>query len=195
VTVTSQQLFLQADAALRAVIDDITPAQLDLVAPAGFSRKDGATLRDIVRYHVRDEAWVPDVIAGKTMDEVGDTWKGDLIGDDPVAAYDSYNDIATAAASADLDLTATAHLSYGDFPLSVFFEHTTYYRAFQAWSIGHFLGKDVRLPDSLVSGLTELVTPQVDALRGIHVFGPEVAVPADADAQTKLLGLTGFWRE
>ncbi|MEO8261444.1 MAG: hypothetical protein ABI566_02645 [Pseudolysinimonas sp.] len=192
-----RQIFLLSDASLRTVIDRLTPEQLAQPAPADWSRRPDATVAEIVKGHTYDEAWVPDVLAGKTVDEVGDTYKPLLKRDaaDVIADYDRVHDLATAAVTADPDLEATAHLTYGDFPRSVFYEHTSFFRAFQAWSIGHFFGDDVKLPDELVAALTELVTPQLEQLRGIHVFGPEVAVPADADAQTKLLGMTGFWRD
>ena len=70
-----------------------------------------------------------------------------------IADYDRVHDLATAApVTADPDLgRASRHLSYGDFPRSVFYEHTSFFRAFQAWSIGHFFGDEVKLPDELVS--------------------------------------------
>jgi uncharacterized protein (TIGR03086 family) len=192
---TPKGLFLLADAALRTVIDTITPAQLALPAPATWTRVANPTVRDLVAAHAKDEAWVPDVLAGRTMDEVGTSWDGDLLGADPIAAYDRLNDLATAAVTASNDPDAIAHLSYGDFPVSVFFEHTTYYRAFQAWSIAKLTGLDYSLPGELVDGLWELVMPQLDDLRAIHVFGPEVQVPEGADKQTRLLGKSGFWTD
>jgi hypothetical protein len=194
--VNQREIFLLSDAALRQVIDGITPGELDLAAPQDWTRRPNPTLAEIVKGHTYDEAWVPDVIAGKTIDEVGDTYKPLLKSpnSDVIADYDRVHDLAIAAASHDLDLAQTAHLSYGDFPLAVFFEHTSFFRAFQAWAIGHFLGREVTLPAELVEGLTQIVTPQLEQLRAIHVFAPAVEVPADADAQTKLLGLTGFWR-
>ena len=190
-----REIFLLSDSALREVIDGITPEQLDLPAPPEWTRKPDPQLRHIVLGHAYDEAWVPDVVAGATIDEVGEKYKPILKSDDPIGEYDRVNDLATAVVSQDLDLTRVAHLTYGDFPLAVFFEHTSFFRAFQAWAIGHLLGHDVRLPDALVEGLTDIVTPQLEQLRAIHVFGPAVEVPADADAQTKLLGMTGFWRD
>jgi uncharacterized protein (TIGR03086 family) len=190
-----RELFLLADAEIKRVIDSLTPEQFDLPAPQEWARKADPTLRDIVRGHAKDEAWVPDVLAGRTIAEVGDRWSGEVLGDDPIATYDGFYDAASAAVRAHTDLSATAHLSYGDFPISTFYEHTMFYRAFQAWSIAHFLGYEVRFADELTAGLTEIVTPQLENLRGIQVFGPAVDVPADADAQTKLLGMTGFWRD
>jgi hypothetical protein len=192
-----RKIFLLSDAALRQVIDGLTPDELTRTAPDDWSRRPNATVAEIVKGHTYDEAWVPDVLAGKTVDEVGDTYKPLLKREtaDVIADYDRVHDLATAAVTADPDLEATAHLTYGDFPRSVFYEHTSFFRAFQAWSIGRFVGREVTLPAELVSALTELVMPQLEQLRGIHVFGPEVAVPDGADAQTRLLGMTGFWRD
>ena len=192
-----KELFLQSDAALRSVIDRIEPAQLSLAVPAGWSRAENPTLRDIVAYHAFDEAWVPDVLAGRTIDEVGDKHAGDLLGaggdDDPVAACDRINDLATAAALEDDDSEATAHLSYGDFTVGEALEHMSIYRAFQAWSIAKFIGLDYSLPPGLVEGLWERVMPNVETWRSMGVFGPEIEVPADADRETQLLGKTGYW--
>ena len=189
----SQNLFLLADAALREVIDQLSPSDLALAAPAGWTRSDNATLRDIVSAHARDEAWVGDVIAGRTVEQVGSDYDGDLLGDDPIASYDVLNDKATAAASAQLDPESVAHLSYGDFTLAVYFEHTSYYRGFQAWSIAKLADIPFAMSDELIDALWSTVEPQLDDLRAIHVFGPAVEVPKDSSRETQLLGMTGFW--
>ncbi len=183
-----------ADAALRDVIDMLDLDQLDLPAPAEWSRKEKPTLRDILAAHAYDEAWVPDVLAGHTIAEVGDRHNGDLLGDDPIRSYDDLNDAATEAATRELDPSAVAHLSYGDFPIAEYFEHVTIYRAFQAWSIAKLVGLEYSLPEPLVDGLWEQVLPRVDAWRAMGVFPQEVEVPADADRETQLLGKTGYWR-
>lgn len=188
-----KELFLQSDAALRSVIDQIQPEQLALPAPAGWSRAENPTLHDILAYHAFDEAWVPDVLAGRTIAEVGDSHAGDLLGRDPIAAYDRLNDLATAAVTANDDPEATAHLSYGDFTMGEALEHMSIYRAFQAWSIAKFIGLDYSLPSELVEGLWERVMPNVETWRSMGVFGPEVEVPADADREVQLLGKTGYW--
>jgi hypothetical protein len=188
-----KELFLQSDAALRSVIDRIQPEQLALLAPAGWSRAENPTLRDILAYHAFDEAWVPDVLAGRAITEVGDKYAGELLGDDPVAAYGRINDLATAAVLANDDPEATAHLSYGDFTVGEALEHMSIYRAFQAWSIAKFIGLHYSLPPGLVEGLWERVMPNVETWRSMGVFGPEVEVPADADRETQLLGKTGYW--
>ena len=188
-----RDLFLMADAALRDVIDRIHPAQLELPVPADWSRTTDPTLLDVLEAHAFDEAWVPDVLAGRTVDEVGDAYAGDLLGGDPLAKYDELNDRATVAANQPLVADDVVHLSYGDFPVSVYFEHVSTYRAFQAWSIAKLIGLDYSLPAELVDALWEIVLPQVDDWRAMGIFGPEVTVPADADRETQLLGKTGYW--
>ncbi|MEB0001918.1 hypothetical protein E3O55_03450 [Cryobacterium sp. MDB1-18-2] len=189
-----RELFLQSDAALRSVIDRITPEQLTLPAPAEWTSTENPTIRDILAAHARDEAWVGDVLAGHTIEEVGDRFNGDLLGGDPIASYNRLNDEATAAVRQDLDPAAIVHLQYGDYPLAEYLQHTSIYRAFQAWSIANYLGLEYALPAPLVDLLWEQILPQVDDWRQYGVFPPEVEVPADADKETRLLGTTGFWK-
>jgi len=188
-----RDLFLLSDAALRDVIDQIRPEQLELPVPAEWSQTPDATLLDIVAAHAYDEAWVPDVLAGKTIDEVGDKYGGDLLGGDELASYDRLNDAATVAANRPLSADDIVHMSYGDFPVSVYFEHISTYRAFQAWSIAKLIGlDDWSLPPELVDLLWEIIVPQAEQWREMGVFQPEVEVPDDADRETKLLAKTGY---
>lgn len=188
-----KELFLQADAALRSVIDPIAPDQLNEPAPADWAVTPNPTLRDVLAAHARDEAWLPDVLLGRTIEETGDSYNGDLLGDDPIGAYDRLNDLATAAVSQDLDPGKIVHLSYGDFSVREYLEHVSIYRAFQAWSIARLLGWDYALPAELVESLEEVVGPQIDGFRAIGVFPAEVPVPDDADRETRLLGRVGYW--
>ena len=188
-----RDLFLLSDAALRDVIDRIHPDQLELPVPADWTRTPDPTLLDVVAAHAYDEAWVPDVLAGRTIDEVGDKHGGDLLGGDPLESYDRLNDAATVAVNRALDPDDVVHLSYGDFPVATYLEHISTYRAFQAWSIAKHIGLDYSLPPELVDALYEIVVPQIDDWRAMGVFGPAVDVPQDADRETRLLGMTGYW--
>jgi hypothetical protein len=188
-----RDLFLMSDAALRDVIDMLDLDQLSLTVPADWSRKADPTLRDIVAAHAYDEAWVPDVLAGRTAEEVGDRWSGDLLGDDPIGNYDEFNDLATEAALADRDPKQIVHFSYGDWPLADGFVHLAVYRGFQAWSIAKLVGLDLTLPDDVVDGFNEEVVPHIEEWRAMGVFPPEIIPPAGADAETVLLCRVGYW--
>lgn len=195
----ARQLFLASDAALRSVIDRLSPSDLDQTAPAEWSsghRAAALTIRDIVGRHAYDEAWVPDLVAGRTIAQVGDRWSGDLLGDDPIASYDAINDAATAAiTSDDFDETATVHFSYGDYPFDEGVLHLCSYRAFQSWLIARHLGFDFALDPALIEGLNEHVVPTVEGLRAYGVFPPAIDPPEGADAETRLLCTVGFWHD
>ena len=58
-----------------------------MVMPPEFAMRQvdrPVTLREIINYHAYDDAWVPDMLTGRTMDEAGrDKFDGDLLGDEP----------------------------------------------------------------------------------------------------------------
>lgn len=111
-------LFMVADRALSGVVAQIKDDQWDMILPKSFRSwsapdKD-LTLREVINYHAFDEAWVPDVLAGKTAEEVGDKYTGDLLGADPQASYMAITKKAQAAVEALTDLDRKVHLSYGE---------------------------------------------------------------------------------
>lgn len=196
---TETEFFLAADADLRSVIDRLTPAHLDHPVDATWTSRPHPTLRDVLADHLVDEAWVPDLIAGRTIDEVGDRWSGDLAGDDPIAAYDRVNDTAGAAVRAafpdgTVPTDAVAHFSYGDFPLAEGLVHIGSYRAFQAWLIANLVGIPFDLSPAVIDGSNRYIVPNAAQWREWQVLPPEVEAPAGADEQTRLLCALGFWR-
>ena len=113
---TEQDVFILADQALNAVVEQIRDDQWDLVVPDDMTRKPGITLRELINYHAYDDAWVPDVLAGRTIEEVGDKYAGDLLGDHPKLNFASIVETAVLAVRAFDDPDRTVHLSYGDWP-------------------------------------------------------------------------------
>src|SRR5580704_1956194 len=108
-----KDVFVLADRALDRVVQQIGDEQWDMDMPASFTRRDSSTvptLRAIISYHAQDDAWVPDMLAGRTMDEAGkEKFKGDLLGHDPKAAFAAIVARACAAAEQLDDLDRTVH--------------------------------------------------------------------------------------
>jgi hypothetical protein len=197
---TETEFFLASDADLRSVIDRLTPDDLARPAPPEWTSTPDPTLRDIVASHLYDESWVPDVVAGRTADEVGDRWAGDLAGDDPIAAYDRANDAATAAVTTAfpggvVPDDAVAHFSYGDFPMAEGLVHIGSYRAFQAWLIAKLVGIPFRLSPAVIEGSNLYIVPNAAQWREWQVLPPEIEPPAGADDETLLLCRVGFWHD
>ena len=186
-----QGVFILADEALKAVVDQIRDDQWALRVPDDMTRRTGTTLRETVNYHAYDDAWVPDVLAGRTIAEVGDKYDGDLLGDHPKLNFASIVETAVLAVRALDDPDRVVHLSYGDFPAREYLKHVTGFRGLRVYDLAKFIGADTTLPDDLVQGLWDEIAPSAEEWRAMGVFGPAVAVPDDAPRQDRLLGLTG----
>src|SRR5579863_6230303 len=118
VPLNEPQAFVAANQTMLAVVNAIAPDQWAMRMPADFAssyRPEIPTLREVINYHAYDDAWVPDMLAGRTMDEVGrDKFDGDLLGDDPPLSYRRIATKASEAAAAADDLDAVVHCSFGD---------------------------------------------------------------------------------
>jgi len=188
---TEQEVFILADQALTAVVDQIRDDQWDLVVPDDMTRTPGITLRQTINYHAYDDAWVPHVLAGETMEEVGDRYDGDLLGDHPKLNFTSIAETAMLAVRDCKDPDRIVHLSYGDWPAREYLKHITSFRGLRAYDIAKFIGADTTPPPDLVRGLWVEIAPGAEEWRKLGVYGPAVPVPDDAPLQQRLLGLTG----
>lgn len=187
---TIQELFIMSNQALQKSIAQIADDQWSIAMPPGMSRKPG-TLKDAVLWHTYDDAWVPDVLAGKTKEEVGDAYEQLLSAHDIKANYKSYNRRAIDAVRKFTDLDRATHLSYGDFPAKVYLQHIITFRAFRSYDIAKLIGVDTTMPYDFVQALLDEFTPLIEDYRKMRVFPPALPVADDASPQTKLLAMVG----
>lgn len=187
---TIQKLFIMSNHELARVINQITDDQWSLDMAPGTSMKP-ATLKDSVRYHTYDDAWVPDVLAGKTKEEVGETYEPILSNEAIVATYNRYNELAIDAVQNFDDLTKVVHLSYGDYSARNYLQHIISFRAFRSYDIAKLIGLDTTMSDEFVEALHEEFSPVIETYRAMGVFPPALEVAADDSAQAKLLAMMG----
>jgi hypothetical protein len=189
------EVFVLADRALARVVARIAPDQWERVLPATFatrSHPEPPTLREMINYHAYDDAWVPDMLAGRTMEESGaDKFDGDLLGEDPALSFAAIVEKACAAAAQVTDLDQIAHLSFGNYSIREYLWQINFFRGVRAYEIARITGCDPTLPPELVQGMWDEVSPNAEEWRTIGVFGPAIEVPADAALMDRLLGLTG----
>ncbi len=189
------KVFVLADRALNSVVAKVADDQWDIAVPPDFARAGSEhvpSLREIINYHAYDDAWVPDMLAGRTMDEVGQgAFTGDLLGADPKASFAALVDKACDAALALDDLDRTVHCSFGDFKAREYFWQINMFRGLRARDIARVIGVDFGLPADLVQGIWDEISPHAEEWRAIGVFPAAVQVPAGAPLLDRLLGLTG----
>jgi uncharacterized protein (TIGR03086 family) len=148
-------------------------------------------VRDLVGHLVYDNVWVPDLLAGRTIAEVGDRYEGDLLGDDPVGAWDRSIAAALDAFDQPGALEREVDLSFGRHPATLYIEQRTLDLGVHAWDLARAIGADERLPDDLVACLWERWAPEKEQIRASDVFAEPIDVPETADLQTRLVGLLG----
>lgn len=189
------EAFVLAANAIDSVVQQIRDDQWSMVMPPAFQTwglDHPPTLREIVGRHAYDDAWVPDMLAGRTMAEVGeDAYKGDLLGDDPKAAYSSIIGKAIVAAESVTDLTTPVHCSFGDYTVQTYLWQANSFRGLRAREIAEVIGVPCHLPDELVQALWAELRPVADEWRAVGVFPAAVPVAEDAPLLDRLLGLVG----
>jgi uncharacterized protein (TIGR03086 family) len=194
-TLSEPQVFVLADRALGDLVAKIGEEQWSMTMPASFTRRgsdEPPTLREIINYHAYDDAWVPDMLAGKTMDEAGrEQFDGDLLGADPKGAFAAIVETACAAAGDFTDLDRTVHCSFGDYPARAYLWQINSFRALRAHDLARVIGVDPELSDDLVQGIWDEVSPHAEEWRSYGVFKAAVPVAEDAPLLDRLLGLTG----
>ena len=77
-----KELFKETTAAASGVIVRIQPSQLHNPTPC-----TQWNLRSLLGHMTYEMSWIPDLLAGKTIEAVGDKYEGDLLGDDPLGAW------------------------------------------------------------------------------------------------------------
>jgi uncharacterized protein (TIGR03086 family) len=150
-------------------------------------------VRDLAGHMLYELAWVPEIIAGRTVDEVGNKYEGDLFDDD---AQDMIVQWERAAARADravmeVDPEGTAHLSYGDVSVDDYLQEIGADLLVHAWDLAKGVGQPLRFDPAAAQAVFARTKPRRPALAESGLFGPAIDVPASADLQTKLLALFG----
>jgi uncharacterized protein (TIGR03086 family) len=148
-------------------------------------------LRQLVNHIVVEQLWVPDVLAGRTVAEVGDKFDGDQLHDDPPGAWQEASQTARAAWLQPGAVDQTVHLSYGDERAEEYGWQMTTDLAVHGWDLATALGADAGIPDELATALLAYVEPQASVWSGTSMFAEPVAVPDDAPAPTRLIALLG----
>ncbi|HVM00089.1 MAG TPA: TIGR03086 family metal-binding protein [Egibacteraceae bacterium] len=151
---------------------------------------EGWSVRDLVAHIVDECRWTPPLLAGLTIDEVGDRLAGDPLGDDPVGAWEAAAAAATQAA-ADVDRDRTVHLSFGNFPARFYLRQLAADHVVHAWDLARAVGADERLDPELVDVLAAWFARQEEAYRAAGAIGERQPLPDDADAQARLLAAFG----
>jgi uncharacterized protein (TIGR03086 family) len=148
-------------------------------------------VRQLVNHIVSGNYWVAPLVEGKSIAAVGDVYEGDVLGDDPLQAYDTSAEQASTAFKRPGAMEAPVAVSYGPVPGEIYAGHRLIDVLIHGWDLAKATGQPTALDPELVDACAQVVEPQKDLLRASGMFGGDVDVTTEADPQTRLLALLG----
>jgi uncharacterized protein (TIGR03086 family) len=149
------------------------------------------TVRDLVNHVVNEARWTSPLLAGRTVAEVGDAFDGDLLGDDPTAAWDDAGAEATAAVDEPGAMERTTHLSFGDVPAPEYIRQLVADHLIHGWDLARAIGADDRLDPELVNAVAAWFTGMEQIYRSGGAVGPRPTTTGDGGPQAELLAAFG----
>lgn len=187
------ELFVISEQVLVEVVGRIRAEHWKLVLPPLFDRPGAdkpLPLRAYVLRHAVDDARVPQLLAGETIDP--DRSGVELLGPDPHATVARLADVACAAAR-DVDEHQIVHSDLGDVPARDFLRHLTITRSFVAHDIAMHLGsRACPLTEELSRAMWERTEPAAAHWRKLGIFREPLApVPADVSWRDRFLMSAG----
>jgi len=165
-----------------AVVAGVRPDQWDDPSPV-----EEWAARDVVRHLVE---WFPSFLAAGSDVHLP---AGPSVDDDPAGAWNhlqrEVRAILDDPASADRVLS-NRHIGDVALPQAVsqFFTGDVF---MHTWDLARATGQDDTLDSEICAAMLAGMEPLEDVMRGSGQYGARVDVPADADAQTRMLGFIG----
>ncbi len=151
----------------------------------------GWDVRALVHHIVEEDLWTAPLYAGRTVEQVGDAISGDLLGDDPLAAFAAAARDAAAAVAAQGAMARTVHLSFGDVPGAEYAMQLAADHLVHAWDLGRATGADPDLDPETVAAVRDWFAGAEDAYRQAGMIGPRGTVAAGAGPLPELLAMFG----
>lgn len=150
---------------------------------------DDWNVRDLVNHVTAEDLWAPPLLEGKTLEEVGDRFDGDILGEDPKAAWSEARDAALRTIEA--PTRETVHTSMGEIPTNDYLAQMFADHLIHAWDLARAIGADEELDPELVGECYRRSLPVEQMMRSSGAFGSRVVPPAGAGPQARLLALYG----
>jgi uncharacterized protein (TIGR03086 family) len=172
-------------------------ARVEAVAPDAWDAATPCvewTVRDLVNHVTGEDAWTVPLLRGSSVAEVGGSFDGDLLGDEPAAAAVRGAEEAVAVVDERLPTGGQVHLSYGDEDMGEYVRQLAADHLVHAWDLAAATGGDRALDEDLVDAVGSWFADREELYRSGGVVGPRMDTAGDApSAQTTLLA--GFGRD
>ena len=180
-----KELYIYALGEASKIVRQVEPEQMEHPTP-----DTEWTVHDLVQHITYELAWTADIIAGKTIAEVGDKYEGELLNGDLLEAWEHYEALTRAAVES-CDIKGVAHLSYGDKAVGEYLLEAGNDQLIHAWDLGEAIGVSVAFDEQVARTLYEQALARKEEFMESGLFKTPVEVADSATLQTKLLAILG----
>jgi uncharacterized protein (TIGR03086 family) len=137
------------------------------------------TVRELVNHVAGEDFWTPPLVRGSTIEEVGDRYDGDVLGDDPVGTARDAATEAVAAVTARLPAGGTVQLSYGEEKLDEYVRQLVADHLVHGWDLAVSVGGSPRLDPDVVADVATWFADREEVYRSVGAIGPRTGTYDD----------------
>ena len=144
---------------------------------------------ELAKHVIREQQWVPLLLEGKTIEEVGDGLppidESDLPGE-----WTKWSRIATEAWES-ASFEDSVQLSYDTVKMKDYLKEQVADVTIHSWDMARATGSDEHLDDELVEATWTIFEPQRETLAAAGLYNEPIGMDEDAPLQLRLLAITG----
>lgn len=148
-------------------------------------------VRELVNHVVAENLWTPPLLEGRSVEEVGEGYDGDVLGDNAQARWDEASSAALQSVQGEGAMERTVHLSFGDVPGKEYASQLFADHLIHSWDLARAIDADDKLDPDLVEACSEWFASMEAIYRAAGAIGERPDVPSGADSQTRLLATFG----
>ena len=145
-------------------------------------------VRDLLNHVAGEHLWVPHLLRGETIAQVGSRYDGDVLGADPIATWSAAAEVSAKEFGAASD-DQVVHLSFGETPLSEYADQMLTDLVIHGWDLARGIGAPPRADEAAVAHVSAYLADHVEEWRG---YGFKDAVSGSFDSPLdRLIALSG----
>lgn len=147
-------------------------------------------LKALLNHLTYEVLWVPELVAGKTIAEIGDKYDGNVLGEDAQGIWQTASSKALKAVEG-ANLNQIAHLSYADVPVGHYVAEVGTDVFIHAWDVAQAIYSTLIFDPTIAQAIYDNNISRRQEMADSGAFGMPITIAADANIQTKLLALFG----
>jgi uncharacterized protein (TIGR03086 family) len=144
-------------------------------------------VRALVNHVVGEDRWTKPLVDGRTIADVGDTFDGDLLGEDPKPMALAAADEAMTAVAERLPAGGKVHLSYGEEDIEEYISQLVADHLIHGWDLAVATGQQRVLDPELVAEVAAWFRNREEGYRSSGAIAARPESSSGGEPQTDLL--------